>query len=206
MLFEIPNHEELNAQIIERHKLVQDTSTVSYHSVRTKDFSIWKDWNDVPAINILGRHFVTNAEEYGKIAYKADNNSVFVISRGWINTFYKDKTYSSDSRGVGKDGYLGFHNHYNKEVKQVSGVYYVDAEEDEEHGILEFIDPQIIDPREFMLGGTPSWKMEQHKFKIKPKNGTMILFSDVCFHAFTKTSRTVDNPRLSISTNIQAFM
>ena len=150
-------------------------------SMRDKDYNIWQMYDLHFSMDALNRIFLDNAVEYLREFYDLDIDvSELEMEPGWLNIDWKEKPEVPR----GKGGYR-FHHHIGSK-RSLGGVYYINAEENDSGHF------SILDPR----------SRDENHYKYSPKSGEMLIFPDWMMHRPEVSNSSLDNPRLSIATNI----
>lgn len=183
-IFEVPDADAINNELKNVYKDVEPRNSISFYSVKTKNYDLWKDRAKVPALEKLYGHFLTNAKQYISTFHKVERPRIY-MAHGWYNM------YSSDMRRQ------PYHHHYIPNETTLVGVYYIDViEDDPNKGTLNFIDPRW----HYIMKDDES---KQHIHRLHVQNGQMVFFPGWLYHTFEETERQYNDPRVSIAVNIR---
>jgi hypothetical protein len=185
-IFDVPDADEMNEEIIRTFIGVEDRMTVNSPGTKRLGYDLWKDTNRInkPAFHKLKKIFEQNCKIYGRRFY---NNDDIQTDLGWINL---------NSEGAVP---IPFHHHYNGVFHVMVGVYYADAVPEYGGNYIKIVDPRFAAASHFKRG--EEHKIEKYILEIPVQTSQMIFMPEYLFHAVDFSKSPKNKPRVSVATN-----
>jgi hypothetical protein len=185
-IFEVPDAEEMNHNLVNLFIDVEDRRSVNSPGTKRKGYDLWRDpkVTHSRSYNKLKNIFEENCKIYARRFYNTDD---IQIGLGWINL-------NSET-----DIPIPFHHHYNGVFHVLVGIYYPDVASEYGGNYIKILDPRYAAAERFQRGEEE--KVKDHIVSIPIKDSQMIFLPEYLYHAVDYKSGPRNRPRVSIATN-----